>query len=293
MEFVFGLPYEEAIQKLGERSPLGSLLTSAQWANVPVALRERAFFSATVESARWLTQARQFLNDSLANTTALNENGERYFVAGGRSQFIEQLQTKAIALGLGPLDPDDAGTIEDIRSATRLALVYDTNLQSAQGYGNWKESQDSDLLDAFPSSRFVRVKAVRKPRPLHQAHLNEVRRKDDLKFYLQMNSRSIGGFGVPWPPFGFRSGMGLQDVGRAESDKLGLTTPNETIQPVEKDFNDNLQASTQNLDPKLVGFLKAAFGDRAKFEDDAVSWNVPNNGDSDQPNDERRNDDGE
>lgn len=65
------------------------------------------------------------------------------------------------------------------------------------------------------------------------------------------------------------------DVGRAESDQLGLTKPNETIQPFEKDFNDRLQASTTGLDSRLIGFLRSALGERAKFEGETVSWNAP------------------
>ena len=74
---------------------------------------------------------------------------------------------------------------------------------------------------------------------------------------------------------GFDGGMDVAEVGRDESDRLGLTKPNEHMKPVEKDFNDNLQASTRGLDPRLINFLRAAFGDRVKFEGDSVSWNAP------------------
>ena len=271
MEFIAGIPFEEALRKLGQRSPVGSILRSAEWSRVPVALRERAFFSATIEDARWLQARMNFLEDTLAATTETNESGERYFKAGGRSRFIEEAQADAIRSGPGPLDPNDEGSIKDIRSATRLRLIYDMNMQSAQDFGRWKQGQDPDALDAFPAQRFVRVAAVRKPRPYHQAAIGQVRRKDDLKFWVSLNHD----FKVPWGPWGYNSGCDVLDVGRAESARLGLTKPNETIQPVEKDFNDHLQASTAGLASRLIGFLRSAFGDRVKFEGETVSWNVP------------------
>lgn len=209
------------------------------------------------------------MKDNLANTTALNEKGERYFVAGGRAKFIEEAQRDAIRSGMGPLDPKDAGTIKDVRSATRLGLVYDTCIKSAQGFGQWKESQNADVVDAFPALRFLRVAHVRKPRPYHQAAIGQVRRKDDLKFWTSLNRD----FGVPYAPWGWNSGCDVEEVGRAETERLGLTKPNEEIAPVEKDFNDRLQASTSGLGAKLIDFLRSVFGDQVKFEGETASWN--------------------
>lgn len=299
MEFVAGISFEEALDKLGERSPVGSILRSAEWSLVPVQLRERAFFSATIESARWLQGRMDFLTDTLANTTALNEKGERYFVAGGRAKFIEEARAEAIRNGLRSMtDPNEIGGLKDIQSATRLGLIYDVNIESAQNFGHWKQGQDPDILESFPAQRFVRVKPVRKPRPLHQAHQNDVARKDNLKFWLAMNSRAIGGFGVVWPPYGFHSGMDVQDVGREESDRLGLTTPDEKviadqsseirdqapvpgsgIRRADIDFNANLQASVHGLSDRLISLLRSAFGERVKIEGDTASWNPPKDND--------------
>ena len=273
MEFVAGLTFEEALYKLGLRTPVGSFLNSDFWRRVvPVWLRERAFFSSTIENVRFLGRAQQFLLDFLQNTTSTNDAGESYFTAGSREKFIEELQQFALREGMGPLDPDVKGTIKDITSEGRLALIFDTNVKSAYDYGYWKQGQDPDVLDAFPSQRFIRVVAVRKPRPLHEANRGAVKRKDDLKFWLYMNDPRIGGFGVPWGPWGFNSGMDVEDVGREESDAKGLTKPDEVMKPVDGKLNDQLQASTQGLGTRLTNFLKAAFGDQAVFEGDTVKW---------------------
>lgn len=273
MEFLTAQPFEEAVRKLGERSPVGSILNSYDWRRVPTALRERAFFSSTVEDVRFLDRAQSFLTDFLNGVRDTNAAGESYLRAGGRAQFIDELQKFALREGMGPLDQRDVGSIKDIRSESRLGLIFDTNLKAAQDFGYWKQGMDADVLDAFPAQRFIRVAAVRKPRPLHQANRNEVRRKDDLAFWLAMNSTAIGGFGVPWGPWGFNSGMDVEDVGRSESDALGLTTPNERMQPVDKEFNDHLEASTRALDPRLLNLLKLAFEDQVTIEGDVARWN--------------------
>lgn len=266
------MPFEEALQKFGLRSPIGSILNSEAWSRIPVDLRERAFFSATIEDVRFLQRAQNFLQDSLALTTETNGEGQTFFKAGGRARFIEEMQKFAVREGMGPLDKRDVGTLKDIRSESRLGLIFDTNMKSSRDFGYWKQGMDRDVLDAFPSQRFIRVVPVRKPRPLHQANRGAVKRKDDLGFWLAMNDPAIGGFGVPWGPWGFNSGMDVEDVGRKESDDLGLTSPEEIIQPVDGRLNDQLQASTQNLAPPMVNLLKVAFGDQAELDGDSVKW---------------------
>lgn len=54
MQLVRPAKYHEAIDKIGTKSPIGSAMVSAEWADVPVALRERAMFSSQVENVRFL-----------------------------------------------------------------------------------------------------------------------------------------------------------------------------------------------------------------------------------------------
>jgi len=275
MQLIAPLPFEEAVSKFGALSPVSSVLKSADWRNVPVALRERAFFSATVESARFLQSGQSEINDFLTGARATNERGESYLKSGGRAQFIERMQQFAIRSGMGPLDPNDKGTLKDIRSEGRLALVYDTNVKAAQDFGYWKQGQDPDVLDAFPAQRFIRVRLVKKPRAYHRAHEGEVHRKDDLTFWLAMNPD----FRVPWGPWGFHSGMDVEDVGRREAESIGLVKADEDFthpaggkSKPEADFNQHLQASTQGLNPKLVHFLKLAFEDQVEIKGDVAVW---------------------
>jgi len=271
MRFVKPIPFEEAVEKLGERSAIGAQLTSAEWSRVPVALRERAFFSSQVENVRFLQRAQDLLTDFL---TAAREDtpGGPALKVGSRAEFISQARRFALAEGMGPLVPEDAGTLKDITGEKRLGLIFDVQTQAAQDYGNWKQGMDPDVLDEFPAQRFIREKGVAQPRLVHVEHDGEVRLKTDLDFWLAMNSPEFGGFDVPWGPWGFHSGMGVEDVDRETAEELGLLSPGQRVEPVEQEFNDRLKASVSGLDPALLGWLQAAFGDQAKVEQGAIWW---------------------
>lgn len=282
--------YKEAVEKLGARSVIGSQLKSHGWQRVPVALRERAFFSATIENARWLQTARDGIGDFLTGArepvVLPDGNASTALRTGSRAEFVSRMRQMAIDLGMGPLEEeatigpdgamttprDKAGTIEDIRSEARLQLIFDTQTQSAADYGYWKQGMDPDVLAEFPAQRFIREREVKVKRVPHMLNEGVVKRKDDLKFWTSMNSPSFGGFGVPWGPWGFWSGMGVEDVDRAQAERLKLVKPEERLQPVESDFNEHLKASVRGLEKDLVAWLKMQFGSQAKFERDAVWW---------------------
>lgn len=257
--------YTDAVSKLGSRSPVGSLLTSADWQDtIPVALRERAFFSAQIENVRFLQAAQNELTDWLSGS----RNNDGSLKSQGRAQFIERMRQFAIAQGMGPLDAKDEGSIKDIRSESRLGLIFDIQTKSAHDYGYWKQGMDEDVLNAFPAQRFIRVHAVKKPRPYHQAALGQVQLKTDLEYWIGLNRD----FQVPWGPWGFNSGCDVQDVGRAVAESLGLLKKGQRVQPADRSFNDDLQASVTGLLPKYIDALKAFFGDQIQIRDGAAIW---------------------
>ena len=276
MQFVKPAPFKEALQKLGQRTPIAADLSSAEWSQVPVALRERAMFSAHVESLKFLQRTRDALGDFLAaNREQLptpDGGTTDALKMGSRAQFIDRMRELAIAEGMGPLEPEDAGTVRDITSEQRLALIFDVQTQAATRFGDWKQGMDPDVLDEFPAQRFIREVGVEKPRRIHDENEGEVRLKSDLAFWLSMNDPAFGGFGVPYGPWGFNSGMGVEDIDRAEAESLGLLAPGEKVQPVEQEFNDHLKASVSGLDPDLQEVLKSRFGDQIKIEDGAAWW---------------------
>lgn len=246
-------------------------MNTAEWAKVPVALRNRAFMSARVENAQFLQASRDFLNGFLRDTRVTLPDGREALKAGGRAQFVREMQKKAMELGLGPLGKTP---ITDVRNESRLKLIFDTNRKAAQDYGNFKQGMDPDVLNEFPCQRFIRVARVDEPRPSHEAHKGEVHRKDDLQFWIDMNPD----FGVPWGPWGFNSQMGVEDVGRDEAESMGLVQPGEVIQPKDADFNRDLSASVAGIDPDILHELKHSLGDAAEIDESKgrIRWTGTN-----------------
>ncbi len=156
MTFTQPSELEIAIRKIAGRSPVGSILGSAEWQDVPVALRDRAFFSATIENARFLNTAQSFLNDFLRNTRETLPSGETALKADGRARFIAGMQQLAIEEGIGPIGKIQDKSVRDIRSNARLGLIFDTQVRSAYHYGNWRSGLTGPILEAFPAQKFVR-----------------------------------------------------------------------------------------------------------------------------------------
>jgi hypothetical protein len=263
MEFPEPLPFLEALEKLQQRGVLPSDFDTFQWRMVAAAVRERAFFSSQVESARLLQSMKDYTEDYLAEFR--DENGK--LVAQGRAEFVANMRELAIREGLGKVDPltgriipeINESDLTDIRSIARLQLIFDTQVESAQEYGYWKQGMDPDILYVFPAQRFIRVRPVMMPRDYHAANEGVVKRKDDIDFWLSMNRD----FGVPWGPWGFNSGMGVEDVDRDEAEALGLIRPGERIAMPDALFNQRLQAGIQGMDPGIVAALRRATGGTA------------------------------
>lgn len=268
MQLIAPTPFKKAVDKIGAKSPIGSKLNSSEWRDVPVALRERAFFSSTVENIRFLQRGRDAITDYLSGARETTESGALALKVGSRAEFVKQLQEFAIAEGMGPLDPEDAGGLKDITSERRLGLIFDTQTRQAQDYGYWRQGMDADVLDEFPAQRFVRVEDVNEPREWHMQFEDQVYLKTD-PIWETINAD----FGVPWGPWGWGCGHDVEDVDRGEAESLGLVKPGEVVAPDLKGFNDRLQSSTRGLDEEMIRWLKDAFGEQVEFRDGAVRWN--------------------
>ncbi len=264
-------PFVEAVKKLGSKRRVARDLSSAEWREIPTALRERAFFSAHMESARWLQQAqntiRDFLESNRQGVTLPDGTKSTSLKAGGRESFVHQMRA---LFGGGP--DEGGGAITNTSASTRLRLIFTTQTRQAWGFGHFKEGNQPEILDAWPAQRFIRGGFVQEPRPLHEANEGAVRLKDDHDFWRSMNQPEIGGFDVPYPPFGFNSQMDVEDVTREEAEALGLLKPGEQIENPEIGFNEQLAASTRGLSPEMIGKLRAGLGEEAVFEKDKVHW---------------------
>jgi hypothetical protein len=262
-------PLADAVQKISSRTPVGSKLRSAEWEREPLALRERAQFSAGVEEVRVL----HTIQDGLGKLIGQIRSDKGAFT--DRSKIIAEIGKVARDAGLTPKDPKLIGSIQDITSERRAELIVDTQTQMAYGFTNWKTGQDPDMLDAFPAQELIRVE-------------ERVDKRDWRRRWVEAGGKIVQGrmvarktdpiwenlsrFGTPWPPYDFNSGMGVEDVSREEALELGLIEPKESIPPTAADFNQKLEVTKSGIGESGWQRLKAQFGDQIRFDGDQVKW---------------------
>jgi hypothetical protein len=271
----------EAVERIARRSPTPSALSAIQWADVPLALRDRAFMSAKVESARMVQSMQDRLLAGLreARVEIRRTDGGTAQALMTRDRFVSEMRRVAIEEGLGPTGPR---AIEDIRQAPRLGLIYDMAEKSAYGYAQRKVGLDPDVLNEFPAQRLVRVSPRREPRDWpsrwKQAGASVgwqgALPGDMVALKTSPIWVELSRFGSPLPPFDFGSGMGLRDVDRDEAEALGLVDPGEQLDgaKAEADFNADLEASVRGLDPDKLAWLRDAFGDQVRIEGGRAQW---------------------
>ena len=264
------MPFEEALRFLLEKDPNPSEWSAADWAAEKPAVRVRSFISSRVESARFLDRAQGMIFDYLAKVReeVTTPEGEKTTAlrVGGREDFVMLMRRFMIEEGMA--EPEEFQSVnqkdvEDLRSVSRLRLIFDTNVRQAYGYGQWKQGIKPAVRRAFPAARLVRMRGVLEPRPRHAAHEGEVRLKTDLDWWARyQNDQRIGGFGVPWGPYGFHSGMGQEDVSRAEAKRLGLPVDSEeaTAERPLPGYNQGLKASVRGMDPETKRKLLEELG---------------------------------
>ena len=259
-------PFQDALDALQRKMPYGSKRKSREWASIEPEVKRRAFFSARVESVRFLQRARAFLLDYLDEAREVLPNGEIALRADSRGRFVKQMMRLAVYEGLGPLgipaDQVDHESLTDVRSEARLKLIFDTNLRQSVGFGWWTQGMDPDVLHEYPAAKFVRYPGSLEKRPRHAAHEGDIRKKTDFGYWADyQNDPQIGGFGNPYEPYGFNSNMGQEDVSRDEAIRLGLIDPKKELKrPRLPGFNDTLKASVQGLDIDLRRKLAKELG---------------------------------
>ena len=144
---------------------------------------------------------------------------------------------------------------------SRLKLIFNTNTQQAQEFATYEMSvTDPDWINLFPAARFVRRPGAIEPRLRHVEAQGEVHRYDDFTFWLRQNAADIGGFDVPWGPWGFNSYMTQEPVKRAEAEQLGLVRKGEHLTALnltpwgvtpKTRFNAGVEATVDDVTPEI------------------------------------------
>ena len=270
------LPLQDAIAKISAKTPIGTTLRSAELAQLPLALRERAQFSAAVTSVRLMqTVQDRILGQVNLARERLSDGKTAMF---DRSSFIDAIRSTAEQEGVETIEKDsERGTLKDIRSIPRLGLIYDMQNAQANGYARWKLDQTEGALLLYPAWEFTRVESRKRPRDDWERRWAEAGGSltDGRMVALKTDPvwRQLSVFGTPWPPFDWGSGMGLEEIDYDEAVQLGLLKDGELPAPTgEPDFNAALSASTEGLSPAFRQVLAEVFGPQIQLDGEEISW---------------------
>jgi len=232
MPFARPTPFKAALDSTAVKRILPTSLKSAELSEIHASILERARFSAQTTNAHYLTKIDEVI-DKVLQPVEVIRAGER--VTEGMSMIDAKRELEATLKAID-YTPARAGTIEDLGSDARLNLVVDTNVRMAQGYGNFAQGMDPDILDAFPAQELYRAEDRMVPREW-MARWDEAGGQifDGRMIALKTDPiwEDISAFGLPYPPYDFNSGMDVQDVDRQEAEDLGVMEPGELVEPAE------------------------------------------------------------
>jgi hypothetical protein len=253
------IDFDQAIRFLDEKEIRPTDQTSAEIARDRVYFDHRGMFSAQTLSAQLLQEYQ--------NQLVKMGKGETDMASARLAikRMIAELEIEAPS-------EKEAGTITDLGSNSRIGLVLETNLAMARGFGQYRESMDPEVLAAWPAFELIRVGYRKVPREWiviwDQARLSLGNRTTatNAEATGRMVAKkgdpiwlAISDFGQPWPPFKYRSGMGLEDVIYDEAVQLGVIAPNQKIEPTKVlGFNSGVSSSTASLGPGMIAALAAS-----------------------------------
>lgn len=254
-----------AAEKILKKALVGSSLNSREWNLVQAGLRDRAFFSSQVESAKILHAARKMVADR----------------AGGQlsaSEIRRDLRKVISSTGYRPPEGKEA-TLQDLYSKRRLDTIIRTNVEQARGYVRHLDGMKPGAFAAFPGQELIRVRERKAKRDWVTRWKNAggqfyngrmIALRDDPIW------ERISVFGNPFPPFDWGSGMGVRAVSRRDSIALGVITDEavrEKVQALKAEkpvaMNENLAVS---VTPEEESELRQAFGDQIAIENGEARW---------------------
>ena len=266
--------FAEALKTHRKRSIIPGAIPSNVWQAIAPEIKRRSMWSAQVINYDHLVRLKEvtdtILHPAPGDRVHESENGEPAVpVTEGLSYLTGRLKIQDYldSIGHHPAE-SEKGTIKDLTSDARIKLQLRTNVETAQGYGNYVEGQDDDILFAFPAQELFRAEDRKEKRDwparwllaaqvagdgpamrMQVKHGRMIALKDS-RIWEQLGTIADDSLGNPSPPFAFNSGMWVRDIGRAEAIDLELLKPDQVVakRPL-KGLNDELEFSTRTVDP--------------------------------------------
>lgn len=245
-------------------------LSSAEIDLVRAGFKDRAFISARIESIRTLQTMQQNVADWLGSVK--REDGALTTRASAISAIMASAKREGIATG--------TGTVADPGSVARAKVVVDTNADLARGYVSHVQQSSTGARLAFPAQELIRVEERQAKRAWTSKWTSNGGKLYGIRMIALKEDpvwTKISRFGVPYPPFDYGSGMGVEEVDYDTCIELGVIT--ESYKPegdIVQDFNATLEADMEfkgREDPVYIQ-MKDWFGDQILFDKAAnkVKW---------------------
>jgi hypothetical protein len=271
-------PFAEAVDHLLAKKQMPTDLSSAELRQLDAGIKRQSLFSARTTLQYHLdnifTAVESVLNPKTEQradrVTATNPQGN---VTTGMNPATARSFLRQGLTGYLP-KPGEEGTIKDLSSDARLNLVVKTNVQLAQGAGQFVQGNSSDdVVEAFPAWELIRFEDREVPRgekvvkgevvddpgndwPSRFRAAAEAAGDDDALRVLDETGRMMarkdselwqslgdgaGGYddtlSNPYPPFAFNSGMWTQEVSREDAIDAGLIDAKDKVAPLDFDFS--------------------------------------------------------
>lgn len=270
----------EILDRENKKTIIPSGMTSREWSAVSASIRTVSDFSACVENGNLLNRLSALFRATMGEP--LNGKAPRT-----KAEFVSMAQEWMRAEGLLDHMPTPKDSTEKERttwqnkvtnmgSRSRLSLIFEIKMKAAHALARWEKGMTPDMLRAYPALEFLRQPGARTKRLVHVANEGSVRLKTDFDFWaMQMNSRSLGGFEVPWAPYGYNSYMDTFAVSKAEATKLGIYNPERPPalpdtsiygSSISQKIKHGTQASIKKLSPELRAKIKAAITQKTGVE---------------------------
>jgi hypothetical protein len=257
--------WDKAVERFEGKVSVGSVFRTADWAAVPLGIRDRSYFLAAVSAAKDLQTVRSGLTKALHGFDPDRRRPDGSFMTYSAQDAIADIRRDLGVVG-------DSGQLTDLGSYRRQKLIQDFQAEQAYSYARWKRDlEDPEILDEFPAQEFVRVEPRRRPRATWWERWGEAGARVGWVGAIGWRMvalktspiwEALSRFGTPYPPFDFGSGMGLRDVGHEDAARLGLIPPDWDPAKAGKDaqegFNDRVEASVRDLDPDTRQWLERA-----------------------------------
>ena len=257
MDLTNPIPFSEAVSHLLSKGLMPTSLDTVGLRALDAGIRRQAIFSARNSIVDSLKKIKEVVSSQVNPTQETRidpATGESRQVTVGFNPATarEAIRSNLAQIGYAPSD-DEAGTIKDLASTERINLVVKTNVELAQGAGNYIAGHDDDVLDAWPAQELYRQEGRDQPRNWDgtnpkgdktltgfgsrwmfaaqaSSDADAARIMEETGRMIALKSSGIwqalgdfeDGLGNPYPPFAFNSGMWVRDVPRKTAVDLGL-----------------------------------------------------------------------